>query len=320
MPSTNDTTDADLAAATAAQLNIYGQRSQPEETPDFLSKAHTKLLSELDKLNSEIKAGWNKANEKCPQLVNEEHRLMFLRCELFNEELAALRICKYWNRRIELFGHRAFLPIHLGGGGALSSVHGSEEADKDVDEMVKYTLKGLYLGFIRTTQTHDGGGRAILFVDPSKLSGYDKSNNDERLGIARALWYVMHNLIEGNDTVQKLGLVAIGWPHHVKISMVDRKLMKMNMESISGCLPIRVGGFHIIQPPWFFAKIVFPIMKVVMPERMRKRVRLHSGSEEKILEELKEFGMDKDVLPSEIGGDVILDTDQWVRDMKSKGL
>ena len=49
MPST-DTTDADLAAATTAQLNIYGQRSQPEETPDFLSKAHTKLLSELDKL------------------------------------------------------------------------------------------------------------------------------------------------------------------------------------------------------------------------------------------------------------------------------
>ena len=50
MPST-DTTDADLAAATTAQLNIYGQRSQPEETPDFLSKSHTKLLSELDKLN-----------------------------------------------------------------------------------------------------------------------------------------------------------------------------------------------------------------------------------------------------------------------------
>ena len=63
MPST-DTTDADLAAATTAQLNIYGQRSQPEETPDFLSKSHTKLLSELDKLNSYIKAGWTKANEK----------------------------------------------------------------------------------------------------------------------------------------------------------------------------------------------------------------------------------------------------------------
>ena len=299
-----DTTDADLAAATAAQLSIYGQRSQPEETPDFLSKSHTKLLSELNKLNSDIKAGWIKANEKCPQLVNEEHRLMFLRCELFNEELAALRICKYWNRRIDLFGERAFLPIHLGGGGALSSVHGdSEDADRDADEtMVKYTLKGLYLGFIRTTQTHDEGGRAILFVDPSKLSGYDKSNNDERLGIARALWYVMHNLIEGNDTVQKLGLVAIGWPHHVKISMVDRKLMKMNMESISGCLPIRVGGFHIVQPPWFFAKIVFPIMKVVMPERMRKRVRLHSGSEEKILEELKTFGMDKSVHPVRLEG------------------
>lgn len=245
--------------------------------------------------------------------------------------MAALRIGKYWNRRIELFGeNRAFKPIHLGGDGALSSVHssGSDEKsgedntdDADEDEaMVRHTLKGLYLGFIRPTLTHDSGGRAILFADPSRLAGYDKSNNDERLGVARALWYTMHNLIEENDIVQKSGMVAVAFPHHAKISVVDRKLMKMNMDSMSGCLPIRIGGFHICQPPWFFGKVVFPIMKVVMPERMRKRVRVHTGSEEKVLENLKEFGLGRDVLPTDIGGDVILDNDAWVQEMKSRGL
>lgn len=166
-PSTDDT---DVAAA----LAIYGQKPQPEETPDFLSKSHAALEKELDKLpDDEKKAGWLKAISKSPELVGKEHRLMFLRCELFDAQRAAERICKYWNRRIELFGeNRAFKPIHIGGDGALSSTHhGSSSdhdksnaggiSDDDADEaMVQHTLKGLYLGFIRPTQTHDKGGRA----------------------------------------------------------------------------------------------------------------------------------------------------------------
>eukprot|EP00585_Thalassiosira_rotula_P016934 CAMPEP_0196193048 /NCGR_PEP_ID=MMETSP0911-20130528/49338_1 /TAXON_ID=49265 /ORGANISM="Thalassiosira rotula, Strain GSO102" /LENGTH=369 /DNA_ID=CAMNT_0041465265 /DNA_START=3 /DNA_END=1111 /DNA_ORIENTATION=- len=368
-----------------AALGIYGQTPQPEETPEFLSKSHAALLTELDKLPSEKKAGWTKAVEKCPNLVGEDHRLMFLRCEVFNEELAALRICKYWNRRIELFGeNRAYKPIHLGGDGALSSNSDSTSSEhddttkkqNDEDEaMVKYTMKGIKLGFFRPTLTHDTGGRAIVFVDPSRLAGYNKNSVDERMGVARALWYIMHNAIEGNDVVQKLGMVAIAHPQHAKISVVDRvavtlehymlllrrsirnsfpvylycthtshpkyiykgmvaiahpqhakisvvdrKLMKLNIESISGCIPIRIGGFHIVQPPWFFTKIVFPFMKVIMPDRMRKRVRVYSGGEAKILKELKEVGLGREVLPSEIGGDVILDIESWILEMTSRRL
>ena len=43
-----------------------------------------------------------------------------------------------------------------------------------------------------------------------------------------------------------------------------------------------------------------------MPTHMSKRIRVHVGSEEKVLANLKQFGMDKDVLPSDIGGDVVL--------------
>jgi len=331
MASSESTSSVDEAiTAKMAALGIYGQTPQPEETPEFLSKSHAALLTELDKLPSEKKAGWTKAVEKCPNLVGEDHRLMFLRCEVFNEELAALRICKYWNRRIELFGeNRAYKPIHLGGDGALSSNSDSTSSEhddttkkqNDEDEaMVKYTMKGIKLGFFRPTLTHDTGGRAIVFVDPSRLAGYNKNSVDERMGVARALWYIMHNAIEGNDVVQKLGMVAIAHPQHAKISVVDRKLMKLNIESISGCIPIRIGGFHIVQPPWFFTKIVFPFMKVIMPDRMRKRVRVYSGGEAKILKELKEVGLGREVLPSEIGGDVILDIESWILEMTSRGL
>lgn len=88
MPSTaSASTDADLAAATAAAVSIYGQKLQPEETPEFLSKSHEALLEELDKLPDEAKAGWLRAKERCQDLVGEEHRLMFLRCEVFNTEV-----------------------------------------------------------------------------------------------------------------------------------------------------------------------------------------------------------------------------------------
>ena len=61
-------------------------------------------------------------------------------------------------------------------------------------------------------------------------------------------------------------------------------------------------------------------MKLVMPERMRKRVKVHTGSTEKVLDHLNEFGLSREVLPSEIGGDVIIDTDAWLQEMKNKGL
>lgn len=176
----------------------------------------------------------------------------------------------------------------------------------------------------RHSEFNGGGdwaaGGAILYADPSRLAGYNKNNNNERLGVARALWYVIHHVIEGNDVAQRIGLLLIAFPHNAKVSVVDRKLMKMNMESLSGCLPVRVGGFHICHPPWFFHKIVFPIMKLVMPDRMRKRVKVHAGSEEKVLENLKGYGLGKEVLPSDIGGHVSMDTASWVQEMKSRGL
>eukprot|EP00984_Skeletonema_dohrnii_P023423 scaffold12513_cov103-Skeletonema_dohrnii-CCMP3373.AAC.10 len=271
-------------------LTIYGQRPQPEETPEFLSAKFAELEDELSKIPAEKKVGWISATEKCPTLVAESHRLMFLRCEVFNVKEAAARICKYWDKRIELFGEvLAFKPLHV----------------------------GLYTKTVKIQKKMRIG--AIVFADLSAFKGYNHTS-DERYGVARSAWYVLHNILEGNDTVQKLGVVVIAYPHHAKISYLDKKLMKMNMESITGCIPVRMGSFHICHPPWFFGNIIFPLIKVIMPDRMKKRIRVHSGSREKVLDSLEKFGLERTVLPSDIGGDVILDTDGWLQECKKKGL
>ena len=84
----SDSKEADSQATTSAALaSIYGQKPQPDETPEFLSKSHAELNAELDKLDDDKRAGWLRAKEECPTLVGEEHRLIFLRCEVFNAEV-----------------------------------------------------------------------------------------------------------------------------------------------------------------------------------------------------------------------------------------
>ena len=125
-------------------------------------------------------------------------------------QLAAQRITNYWNRRIELFGkNRAFKPLHFDKDGALSVAPSKDSDDGEDGTFVKHTLNGISLGFIRSMQRHDSGGRAILFADPSRLAGYDKHNIDERMGVARAMWIVFHQIIEGDEMVQKLGKISL---------------------------------------------------------------------------------------------------------------
>lgn len=149
----------------------------------------------------------------------------------FVVQLAALRIANYWNRRIELFGKNlAFKPLHLGESGVFSVIPGNDDGNDDDDDdraIVKHTLKGLALGFIRPTQTHDSGGRAILFADPSRLAGYDKHSNVERMGVARAMWLVFHHVIEGDDMAQKLGkyfTVLLQFCIQVIISLIGNEI------------------------------------------------------------------------------------------------
>ena len=101
---------------------------------------------------------------------------------------------------------------------------------------------------MRLTQTKDTGNRALLYLEVARLMGaYDKSKDDDRNNIARAVWYLFHSALE-DEEVQKRGMVFLGNYFGSEISVVDPKLMKLVMGSVSGCLPVRVGAIHICNP------------------------------------------------------------------------
>ena len=168
------------------------------------------------------------------------------------------------------------------------------------------------MGFMRVVPARDPSGRSILHVDPSLQDG----SKYERESMCRSLWYMLHAVLEDEET-QKKGVIFTVYPHRAKLSQFDRALARMNMESIKGCIPVRMTGIHICHPPSFF-QIIFPIFKIFMGERLRKRVRVHGGSESHVLDRLTGFGLTKDKLPSDLGGKLVLDHEGWLDERKSK--
>jgi hypothetical protein len=74
--------------ATQGQLpDVYGQ-VHPIETPELIEEKLVALHKELAQLPQEKTKAWKQAQEQCPQLVDQDFELQFLRCEVFNADVS----------------------------------------------------------------------------------------------------------------------------------------------------------------------------------------------------------------------------------------
>jgi hypothetical protein len=82
--------------ATKGQVpDIYGQL-HPQETLELIQQKLVEMASEIDKmetLTDHTKQNWQQAQERCPNLLTDEFKLMFLRCEVFNSNVSVLVPC-----------------------------------------------------------------------------------------------------------------------------------------------------------------------------------------------------------------------------------
>jgi hypothetical protein len=215
-------------------------------------------------------------------------------------QLAAKRYVRYWEKRLEVFGpDHAFRRLTL-------------------DQALERDRVALELGVVQLVpgRVDPGSGRSLVFVDPSKQ---DRTKY-ARESLCRALWYVLHAALLENVESQKKGVIVLGYPHHAKLSQIDRKLLKLNGESLRECIPVRLSALHLCHPPVFFA-VVFPLFKIFLGERLRKRLKLHAGTKEHVLQALAEpYGLTRDVIPAELGGDVALDARSWLDARLARGM
>mmetsp|Transcript_18308 Transcript_18308/g.42384 ORF Transcript_18308/g.42384 Transcript_18308/m.42384 type:complete len:89 (-) Transcript_18308:527-793(-) len=67
----------------SSKKDVYG-RTHPEETPELVEEKTKELEKEVEKLAADNKKGYEEAKVKCPNLLDSDHMLMFLRAEVFN--------------------------------------------------------------------------------------------------------------------------------------------------------------------------------------------------------------------------------------------
>lgn len=288
-PSTDD------VCFTEAEDDCYGQK-HPIENPCLIAKNIVAFDAAVENIPKKKRSTLLQAVERCPELLDEGFKLKFLRCECFNEKRAARRYVKYWDRRLQVFGpEKAFLPLTLDG------------ALKD-DEVA------LSVGFMTLNKRKHESGRNIIFADPAKQQ-FDKYSTDSMI---RAIWYIFHTALEDEET-QKQGVVFLCDLSKAAVNLLDHELCRVVALSVTGCIPVRLSGIHGCYPPAVFW-ILFPIIKVLLGERLGKRIKIHSGAKKRVHAELTKYLMPIHVVPSQLGGQLELDNAAWIEERRSQQL
>lgn len=261
------------------ESNVYKQTATPIETPTLIKDKLAEFELALDNVSDDEKSGYLLAKEEGHTECDDAHKLMFLRCEVFNVDKAVVRFVKYWNARVAVFGRdKAFLPLTS-------------------DGALKDDIESINVGYLQVADKTDPDGRAVLCFDFRK-EGEDLSSDS----LLRVIWYQVHLALR-QESCQKQGVV-------IYVRCVDRyshwrpSLTKKMSEAAKGILPIRFAGAHITHPPTFI-RLILAVVKPIMGKKMRHRFYQHSGSVDDLLKSLQKFSLGKiDLLPTIFGGEL----------------
>jgi CRAL/TRIO domain len=268
----------------------------PNETKELIAVKLKEFDEELACIPADKKNAVVQAQEQCPELLTDKFKLLFLRAMVFIVDLAVARYIRYWEQRVKSFGPiKAFQPLTL-------------------DCALCDDGEAMSQGVMRDAGTRDPMGRSVCYIDLAVMD----LERTTRESIVRAVWYMVHAGLEDEST-QKYGGISIVNLRTVKFSHMDLRLAKTIQETLTGALPLRVTAIHIFHPPKVFA-VIFPIVKGWIPEVVRNRLILHSGSDEKTIAGLKKYGLTEKDVPEELGGTAVVNYAKWLEQRRSNGL
>lgn len=199
--------------------------AEPERKATRLNKGLEELQFAIAHLPPDSKAAYLEAMETAPELVDRESDpAYFLDREDHDPWAAASRLVAYWERRKELFGDRAFLPLDImDATGALSF--------NDLEAMATGVLVQL---------PQDALGRDVFCFDRSRFIG---SSAALQLSLLRSLFYWCY-LTMGNEEARTTGVVAVTVIQDLA-SDVGRMDAKPAIDLINDSFPIKIHSIHL---------------------------------------------------------------------------
>ena len=257
------------------------------------------LLQRLDKaleaIPPENKAAYLQAQLQCPHLVNDpDRRLIFLDRDDNNPVEAAARFVDYWQIRLKCFGaHRAFLPMTLEG-----AMRGQESV--------------LRRGLVCLLPVRDAAGRAIVMLQPGRRD-FDVISPEQE---AMAKFYIMEAALEDPE-VRKRGIVVLVNGRGVEKRHYNLYLMRL-LTSVCNCVPFHLRALHLCHPSAVGYYVLFPVLKSFVGKHIRRRFKIHRGTDEEIVMILDGFRLPKRCVPVDLGGDLQVDTNAFIVERLAK--
>jgi len=278
----------------AVDADLCGKPAAVVSNPDIPGSL-TALQNELSKIPIAEKAALAHAQGLKPEIFDDDHVLQFLWAEKFDASLAAKRLVRYWSDRFKLFGPDKFvLPLTLKGA-------------------LKDDSLALSRGYVQLLADTDTAGRAVLYLD---WSSHEPSIGYSQESMHRVFWYMAHVAVE-NPKIFETGVVLVIYPQEARLDQFDHSLWNTIADSCRYSLPISWKATHIVHPNRFFS-IIHPVFMASLPQDVQDRVVVHSGTKMKVLANLLRYCLPWDKIPSDIGGCLDIEFDQWLSERMTK--
>jgi hypothetical protein len=272
--------------------DIYGIEEVVDENPCFLKEMLHRLECELDVFSGKMDALMKAKNCNPSPLDNNDFMLRFLRAEKYNAKLAARRIAKHFEKKLELFGEEKL--------GKKISI-----SDLDHDD-----LETLHSGGFQPLTKMDAGGRVIIFERFQNLR-YKNAVN-----LFRIVWYVSMAAIEEQQSHR--GLVVVSFQNGpFSPDLFDRVVYKQTINLIR-LLPVKLVGYHFCFDDIRF-RMVWGLATIYIGKEARLRARDHEGTPYECRYGLLSYGIPVDELPISVEGvDDNSTLLKWIEDRKKK--
>lgn len=128
----------------------------------------------------------------------------------------------------------------------------------------------------------------------------------------------MLEVISQNNTDPSGGFITIMWDGNTSIADFDLKVFEQSTRlDCSHCLPAKSINRHLCALSLFVRKVMKPVVFAVMTKEVRARTLDHHATDGNYVEILSEFGITKEMLPTEMGGSVRLDQQAWISERRS---
>jgi hypothetical protein len=258
-----------------AYEDMHGVSARVQETPQLIAKTLTKMEQCLEKIHH--KPAYDMAvTIRADYVGDAKLRLMFLRADRFDPELAAKRLIRFMDWRLKLFGREKLCQWHIG-----------------VDDLEYDARCMLESGVLQFLPSRDSRGRVVAVISSDDHIRLERSTQST----LQMIFYTLMCATE-DETNQKMGMAIIVHCLGQEERVVDSEKRNCVFEctKVALCVPLRLEVGHFCMNKTgsqFYTSLTVKAFGVFH----RARLRVHFGSPLECVYALLSFGLPSTLLP-----------------------